>query len=47
MRSILYINGKVWQQNGKFEESFGIKQHIITFTGSNAEALQIKNKYEK
>gem|GEM_PF-551438 len=47
MSSELFINGKVWQANGSFIESFGIKKKHIIFTGSNADAALIQNDYEK
>lgn len=47
MSSELFINGKVWQADGSFIESFGIRDGQIDFTGSNSEASTLKNNYEK
>src|SRR5205085_10532314 len=47
MSSELFINGKVWQTDGSFVESFGIKDNHFDFTGSNSEASLIKNNYQK
>jgi predicted amidohydrolase YtcJ len=43
--STLYINGKVWQPDGSFNEAFGIMGNHFNFTGSNTDAELIKRYY--
>lgn len=40
----LFINGKIWQPDGSFDEAFGINGKIIDFTGKSAEA--VKSDYD-
>ncbi|HRE10923.1 MAG TPA: amidohydrolase [Ignavibacteria bacterium] len=47
MSSTLYINAKVWQPDGSYTESFGVKNGHFDFSGSNAEADTLKDKYSK
>lgn len=45
MPSTLFINAKLWQPDGKFDEAFGIENGKINFAGSGAEAENIKSSY--
>jgi predicted amidohydrolase YtcJ len=47
MSSTLFINAKVWQPNGTFDEAFGIKDNRITFTGANSDADALKFAYSQ
>ncbi|HRJ86540.1 MAG TPA: amidohydrolase family protein, partial [Ignavibacteria bacterium] len=47
MSSTLYINAKVWQPDGSYTESFGVNNGHFDFSGSNAEAATLKDKYPK
>ncbi len=47
MSSLLFINAKVWQPFGKFDEAFGVNGIKIDFAGSNVDALSIRPKYER
>lgn len=46
MPSTLYINGKVWQPDGSFNEAFGISEGHFDFVGSNEEAGELKASYK-
>jgi predicted amidohydrolase YtcJ len=43
--SILFINGKVWNVNGKFTDTIGIRKNKIVFVGTNDEAMRIKDDF--
>ena len=45
MGSALYINAKVWQPDGSFTESFGVKNGHFDFSGTDAEADSLRNNY--
>ena len=45
--SALFLNCKVWQQDGSFKETFGINGNRISFTGSYKDSLKIKDNYQK
>ncbi|NOS84957.1 MAG: amidohydrolase [Ignavibacteria bacterium] len=45
MSSILFINAKVWQPDGKFTESFGVNNGHFDFSGSNSEAYTLRDNY--
>lgn len=47
MRSALFINCKVWQPNGTFDEAFGIDENHFNFVGSADEAASIKSSYKQ
>lgn len=43
----LYINAKVWQEDGTFQEAFGVKGNLFNLVGSNSDASRIQNNYNK
>lgn len=45
MSSTLFINAKVWQPDGSFTESFGVKNGHFDFSGSNTEANSLRKNY--
>ena len=45
MPSTLFINARLWQPDGSFDEAFGIDEDIVNFTGSLAEASSLKHSY--
>ena len=45
--SVIFVNGKIWQPDGSFKESFGITGNRIDFTGSLSDSQKIKDKYQK
>lgn len=47
MSSTLFINGKVWQPDGTFTESFGVNSGHFDFSGSNSEADSLRTNYNK
>jgi len=47
MGTILFTNSKVWSPDGKFAESFGIKDGVFNFVGSNEDARLKRNEYYK
>ncbi len=47
MSSTLFINAKVWQPDGEFNQAFGIKDNHFNFNGSNADAELIKSYYDE
>lgn len=46
MSSVLFINAKVWQPDGSFNEAFGIAGTQFDFVGSNIEAGALKSSYD-
>ncbi|HJY63923.1 MAG TPA: amidohydrolase [Ignavibacteria bacterium] len=42
----LFINAKIWQPDGGFDEAFGIDGNKIDFTGTNKQALLLKPDYD-
>jgi predicted amidohydrolase YtcJ len=44
---ILFINAKIWQPDGRFDEAFGINGNKFDFTGTNSEALHLKSNYDQ
>ena len=46
MASNLFINGKIWQQDGPFKESIGIDVDSFNFVGNNKDTAGLKNKYD-
>jgi predicted amidohydrolase YtcJ len=47
MPSALFVNAKVWQPSGRFDEAFGIDGNSINFTGTNEDALSMKSDYDE
>lgn len=47
MPSTLFINAKVWQPDGTFNEAFGIKDNQFNFTGNALVAEKIKAQYDE
>lgn len=47
MPGILFINAKIWQADGSFNESFGINNGHINFTGTNKEARTLSSNYSE
>ncbi|MCC6866234.1 MAG: amidohydrolase [Ignavibacteria bacterium] len=45
--SILFTNCKVWQPEGRFDESFGINNGIFDFAGLNKEAAALAGNYKQ
>lgn len=45
--STLFINGKIWQEDGSFKESLGLRGDIFDFLGNNVEGDKIQQNYEK
>jgi len=43
----LFINAKVWQPDGSFYESFGVKDNHFDFSGSNEQAKSISDEYDE
>jgi predicted amidohydrolase YtcJ len=43
-RSCLFINAKIWQPNGGFNNAFGMENGLFNFSGSLSE---IKQKYSE
>jgi predicted amidohydrolase YtcJ len=43
----LFTNGKIWHPDGAFSEAFGITGKHIDFMGTNIEASQTGNNYQK
>ncbi len=41
----LYTNAKVWQPDGTFTEAFGVRDGHFNFSGSNAKAASLNDKY--
>jgi predicted amidohydrolase YtcJ len=47
MSSVLFVNGKVRRTRGSFAESFGIKNGVFNWIGSNSESSSLKNDYSE
>ncbi|MFI5212143.1 MAG: amidohydrolase [Ignavibacteria bacterium] len=47
MPSNLFVNAKLWQPEGVFDSSFGMKDGHFDFTGSLSEAALKRSKYDK
>lgn len=43
--SILFMNGKVWDDGPRFKEAFGIRGKLIDFVGTNSKAMALINNY--
>ncbi len=46
-RSCLFINAKIWQPDGGFNNAFGMENGLFNFSGSLSEADKIKQKYSE
>lgn len=47
MPSSLFINSKIWQTDGTFLQTFGIRNNHIDFVGTNQDASFITSHYDK
>ena len=47
MAGKLFLNGKIWQPDGRFKESFGISNGTVDFCSSNPEAQDYSDKYSE
>ncbi len=45
--SCLFINAKIWQPDGRFNDAFGIENGLFNFSGSLSEADKIKQGYKE
>ncbi|MBZ0203865.1 MAG: amidohydrolase [Ignavibacteria bacterium] len=47
MKSLLFINGKVWQADGSFSEAFGVNNSHFDLVGNDSEAKAKANSYSE
>ena len=47
MDSVLFVNAKVWQPGGRFDEAFGFKNGTFSFTGTVKESGSYSPEYDK